>query len=101
MEVLNRNGKCCSYTTIAELETEVTFSSRTENAVSPLEMIDDLSLPSGSAYNSFDRNVETSPGKDTSHDMVGSAFQRVCTENTPILPVKTNSKTSFFQIVRK
>ena len=84
MEVLNRYGSCCSYTTAEELETEVTLSTITEEKISPPEMIEDPSLPSGSAHDNFDRFVDTLSGKDTLHDTVGIAFQRVPAANVPM-----------------
>ena len=66
----------CSYSTAEELETEVTLSTNIEEKISPPEMIEDSSLPSGSAYDNFDRFVDTSSGKDTLHDTVGIAFAK-------------------------
>ena len=64
IEVLNHYGHCTSYTTIEELETELTFSSNSEQQITPPEMKQSPNICTGLALDNFDRFVETSSGKD-------------------------------------
>ena len=74
VEILNRYGYCTNYTTIEEIESELTFSVTSETRISPKEMVLDPGFCSGIAFDNFDRFVETLSGKDTLHDTVGIAY---------------------------
>ena len=75
-EFLNYYGHCASYTTIEELETELTFSSNSEQQITLLEMKQSPNLCTGLAFDNFDRFVETSSGKDS---------QRYCLHCVPAI----------------
>ena len=77
IEMLNRYGHCASYTTIEEIETELAFSSISERKITPPEMKKKSNQCTGLAFDNFDRFVETSSGKDTLHDTVCIAYQRL------------------------
>ena len=90
--MVNRYGHCASYTTIEELETELAFSSLTKDKITPPEMKTESNRCTGLAYDNYDRFVETSSGKDTLHDTVCIAYQRLSTEDN------TNEMTQDFAI---
>lgn len=78
VEILNRLGHCCSYSTIEELETELAYGSASENRLLPSGLKNQQSLCTHVAFDNFDRYVETSSGKDTLHDTVGIVYQNKC-----------------------
>ncbi|GFY39738.1 hypothetical protein TNIN_273081 [Trichonephila inaurata madagascariensis] len=74
---LNRLGHCCNYNTLEELETEATISSVNRSQIFPPDIIQNLSLSTGVAFDNFDRYVDTLTGKDTLQDTVGIIYQNV------------------------
>jgi hypothetical protein len=77
INILNKHGHCCSYTTLEELETEATFAATSRLNICPEGIIPTNNLCTGLAYNNFDRFVDTATGKDTLHDTVGIIFQNI------------------------
>lgn len=77
INILSTYGHCCSYTTLEELETEMTFSTANSAYVCPEDILRRPDLNTGVAFDNFDRFVETLNGKDTLHDTVGIIFQDV------------------------
>ncbi|CAD6235330.1 GSCOCG00012411001-RA-CDS, partial [Cotesia congregata] len=75
INILNRFGHCCNYTTLEELETEATISSVRQSQVCPPDIILNPSLCTGVAFDNFDRYVDTLNGKETLHDTVGIIYQ--------------------------
>ena len=75
MEILNRMGHCVSYSTVEELETELTFEANKNSKEIPFEMKTTNEFNTGIAWDNFNRFVETKTGKDTLHDTVGIAYQ--------------------------
>lgn len=71
INILNRFGHCCNYTTLEQLETEATISSVHQTQVCPPDIILNSSLCTGVAFDNFDRYVDTLNGKETLHDTVG------------------------------
>ncbi|KAK4886112.1 hypothetical protein RN001_002383 [Aquatica leii] len=72
INILNRFGHCCNYTTLEELET-ISFVHQTQ-VCSPYIILNPL-LCTGVA--SFDRYVDTLNGKETLHDTVGIIYQNI------------------------
>lgn len=54
INILNRFGHCCNYTTLEELETEATYSSVHRSEISPADIIRKSSLCTGVAFDNFD-----------------------------------------------
>lgn len=77
VNIINRYGHCCSYTSLEGIETEATFCSTLRSDVCPEGIIRSKNLCTGVAFNNFDRFVNTSSGKDTLHDTVGIIFQNI------------------------
>ncbi|XP_074115522.1 uncharacterized protein LOC141538105 [Cotesia typhae] len=77
INILNRFGHCCNYTTLEELETEATYSSVHRSEISPPDIIRKSSLCTGVAFDNFDRYVDTLNGKETLHDTVGIIYQNI------------------------
>jgi hypothetical protein len=77
INILNKYGHCCSYTTLEELETEAIFAATLRLNICPEGIIPTNNLSTGLAYNNFDRFVDTATGKDTLHDTVGIIFQNI------------------------
>uniref|UniRef100_A0A2H1WQX7 SFRICE_024035 n=1 Tax=Spodoptera frugiperda TaxID=7108 RepID=A0A2H1WQX7_SPOFR len=77
INILNRLGHCCNYTTLEELETEATYSSEYRTEISPPDIIRKSSLCTGVAFDNFDRYVDTHNGKETLHDTVGIIYQNI------------------------
>ena len=75
VEILNRMGHCVSYSTVGELETELTFEANENSKETPFGMKTTPEFNTGIAWDNFDRFVETKSGKDTLHDTVGIAYQ--------------------------
>jgi hypothetical protein len=67
INILNKYGHCCSYTTLEELETEAIFAATLRLNICPEGIIPTNNLSTGLAYNNFDRFVDTATGKDTLH----------------------------------
>lgn len=78
INILSKYGHCCSYTTLEELETELTFSTVNSTHVCPEDILRRPDLNTGVAFDNFDRFVETLNGKDTLHDTVGIIFRISC-----------------------
>ncbi|XP_011858812.1 PREDICTED: uncharacterized protein LOC105556339, partial [Vollenhovia emeryi] len=77
VNIINRFGHCCSYTTTEELETEATYAASSRSQICPDDIVPKPNLHTGLAYNNFDRFVDTLTGKDTLHDTVGIIFQDI------------------------
>ncbi|KAK0176842.1 hypothetical protein PV328_000944 [Microctonus aethiopoides] len=77
INILNRLGHCCNYTTLEELETEATISSVQRSQVCPPDIIRNPSLCTGVAFDNFDRYIDTLDGKETLHDTVGIIYQNI------------------------
>lgn len=77
IDIINRYGHCISYNAIEELETQATYTSTSRAGLCPevINRIDNLSV--GTAYDNFDRFVDTKTGKDTLHDTVGIIYQNI------------------------
>ena len=78
--MLNRYGHYVSYTTIEELETELTFTVTPASKISPPDMVPDSSSTVDIIYDNFDRFVETFSSKNTLHNTVGIVYQFVSEE---------------------
>ncbi|CAH0562871.1 unnamed protein product [Brassicogethes aeneus] len=76
VNILSKYGHCCSYTTLEELETELTFSTVNSGYVCPEDILRRPDLNTGVAFDNLDRFVETMNGKDTLDDTVG-LFTRI------------------------
>ena len=101
IEMINHYGHCASYTIIEELDTELTFSSYSENFITPPEMKRSPNLCTGLAFDNFDRFAEASTGKDTSHDTVCIAYQRQREENASELDQEFENQTAMKQVINK
>lgn len=77
INILSKYGHCCSYTTLEELETELTFSTANRANVCPEDILRRPDLNTAVAFDNFDRFVETLNGNDTLHDTVGTIFQDI------------------------
>ena len=75
VDLLNRFCHCVSYTTIEELETELTFEVTREKRLTPNGMSLNSANNISVAFDNFDRYVETITGKDTLRDTVGIAYE--------------------------
>lgn len=75
INILNRYGQICSYSTLGGLETEATYSASSETDICPPKIRRVTNLSTGLAYDNFDRFVDTPTGKDTLHDTVGIIYQ--------------------------
>ena len=75
MEILNRMGHCVSYSTVEELETELTFEANKNSKQTTFRMKTTSEFNTGRASNNFDRFVETKSSKDILHDTLGTANQ--------------------------
>ena len=83
IQILNRFGHCASYSTIEEIETEMTFAANKDGHLLPYGMSTDSDLGTGVSWDNYDRFVNTLSGKDTLHDNVG-----ICYQLKPELPVE-------------
>ncbi|GFU64830.1 hypothetical protein TNCV_2144651 [Trichonephila clavipes] len=77
INILSRLGHSCNYSTLEELETEVTISFVNRSQMCPFDNIQGPSLSTGVAFDNFDRYVDTLTGKDTLHDTVGIIYQNL------------------------
>ncbi|KAJ8677787.1 hypothetical protein QAD02_013574 [Eretmocerus hayati] len=75
IDVINRYGHCCSYSTLEGIETEATFSASSSSDVCPPDISRKGNLCTGVAWDNSDGFVDTINGKDTRHDTVGIIFQ--------------------------
>ena len=75
VDILNRLGHSISYSTVEEIETELTFGTSQNSQVTPVEMTPNPKLSIGVAFNNFGGFVETLSGKNTLDDTVGIAYQ--------------------------
>ena len=75
IDMLNRLGHSVSYTTVEEIETELTFEANKEERITPDGMLLNANMATGVAFDNYDRFVETMTGKNTLHDTVGIAYQ--------------------------
>ncbi|XP_077263749.1 uncharacterized protein LOC143898274 isoform X3 [Temnothorax americanus] len=90
INILSKYGHCCSYITLEELETEMTFSTTNSTYVCPEDILRRPDLNTGVAFDNFDRFVETLNGKDTLHDMVGIIYQDVIQNEDTMSVVSPN-----------
>ena len=91
IDILNRLGHTVCYSTVAELETEMTFGEVNRVETTPVGMNRSPNVATGDAFDNFDRFVETLSGKNTLQDTVGIAY-RTCTID--ILVAEGSSNTS-------
>lgn len=71
VEIPNRMGHCCSYSTVEEVETELAYGCAKENSLLPFGLKGrQPQLCTHVAFDNFDRYVETSTGKETLHKRV-------------------------------
>ena len=59
VEILNRLGHCVSYSTVEELETELTFEAQVDARMTPYGMNLNPDLATGVAFDNYDEFVET------------------------------------------
>lgn len=86
VNILNKYGHCCSYSTLEGLETEATFSAIGRSLLCPEDIIPENNLCTGLAFNNFDRfGRNTCTGKHTLHDTVGIMFQNIV-DSSPSVP---------------
>lgn len=86
VEILNRMGHCCSYSTIEEVETELAYRCAAEPRLLPFGLKEKQpQLCTHVAFDNFDRYVETSTGKDTLHDTVGIVYQNKSIESSTVM----------------
>ena len=76
LEIMNRFDHCASYHTVEEVETTLTAEAKKEGKLLPQGLKPFRGSRLGTAWDNFDRFVETLNGKDTLHDTVRIAFQR-------------------------
>ena len=69
-KVLNRMGHCASYSTVEELETELTFEANKNSKQTPFGMKTTPEINTAITLDNFDRFVETKSGKGTLHETV-------------------------------
>ena len=93
MEILNRMGHCFSYSTVEELETELTFEANKNSKETPFGMKTTPEFNTGITYDNFDHFVETKSGKDILHDTVGIAYQM---RDVPMTNLTTSSTNDQF-----
>ena len=75
IDPINRLGHCASYSTIEELETELTFEVTREKRLTPNGMSLNSANKISVAFDNFDIYVETISGKDTLHDTADIAYK--------------------------
>ncbi|GBP09519.1 hypothetical protein EVAR_76538_1 [Eumeta japonica] len=80
VDILSRQGYCITYPSILELETSTAYSCASNNQLCPSGIQPTSILSSGVAWDNYDRFVETSSGKNTLHDTVGTIYQNIATE---------------------
>lgn len=89
INILSKLGYCISYSTLVELETSAAYSCTVNKKLLPSSIYATNILPSGVAWDKFDRFVETSgkatTGKDTLHDTVRIIYQSIPTRTELIL----------------
>lgn len=90
VNILSKYGHCCSYTTLEELETELTFSTVNSDYVCPQDILRRPDLNTSVAFDNFDSFVETLNGKDTLHDTVGIIFQDIMQNPDPVSVESSN-----------
>jgi len=73
---MNRLGHCASYHSIEEIETALALEAKKDKAI-PHGMKPYLGSGLGVAWDNFVRFIDTFNGKDTLHDTVGIAYQKV------------------------
>ena len=72
---LNRMGYCVSYSSVEELEPELTFEANKNSKETPFGMKTTPEFNTGIACDNCDRFVETKSGKDILHDTAETAKQ--------------------------
>ena len=75
IDILNRLGHSMSYTTVEELQTELTFGESNREQITHTGMNLKPSLTTGVAFDNFHRFVETLSGKGTPHGSVEKGYQ--------------------------
>ena len=71
---MNRLGHCASYHTVEKVETALTFDTKKEGISFPQGLKPFRGSGLGTAWDNFNRFVETLNGQDTLHDTVEIAF---------------------------
>ena len=82
INILNKFGHCCSYTSTEELETEATFNATSCFQICSNDIVRKPNLCAGVGFDNFDKFVDTITGEDTSHDTVGIIFQNIVPDTT-------------------
>ncbi|KAK6168761.1 hypothetical protein SNE40_019944 [Patella caerulea] len=75
IDILNRYGHCVSYSCIEELETELTYNSQEAQSMVPHGIQKMSSLVTCTAWDNYDKFIDSIDGKGTLHDTVGICFQ--------------------------
>ena len=75
-EIMNRLGHCASYHTVEKVETALTVDTKKEGISFPKGLKPFRGSGLGTAWDNFNRFVETLNGQDTLHDTVEIAFRR-------------------------
>ena len=101
IEMLNHYGQCARNSNTEELETELPFSSYSENFITLSEMKRSPNPCIGLAFDNSDCFVETSTGKDTLHDTVCIAYQRQREENANEVDQEYENQTAMEQVIIK
>jgi len=81
IDILNRLGAVTNYHFLEELETTLTTNAENDEQLTPSDM-KLLPVPSGLAFDNYDRYVETLSGKHTLHDTVGIMYQNMYDSNS-------------------
>jgi len=90
---MNRLGHCASYHLIEEIETALTLEAKKDGKSIPHGMKPYVGSGLGVAWDNFDRFVDTFNGKDTLHDTVGIAYQKVSKDqNDETTPAETRER---------
>ena len=76
LEIMNRLGHCASYHTVEEVETTLTAEAEKEGKSLPQGLKPFRGSRLGTAWDNFNRFVESLNRKNTLHDTVRIAFQR-------------------------
>ena len=99
-QILNRTGRCISYSEIKGLETEFAYSAASNESDAPDGIRLDPNVATACVWDNNDANVETLDGEETLHATVGHAYQNVAQEslnsnNNPIAYRVGRSRRSF------
>lgn len=80
LDLMNRLGHSVSYSMAQEIETEIAYKVSSKNSILPAGLITgDPEYFVGAAFDNFDRNTETSTGRNGMHNTVGIVYQIIPT----------------------